>query len=82
MVPAGARGGMGLDARPGASRPVVVRGSFVRRLLAATGGVITSAGLVLAGTFAALLISGVPFFVQIGFAVTLGIALEIGRAHV
>jgi RND superfamily putative drug exporter len=31
--------------------------------------------LVLAGTFGALLVSGVPFFVEIGFAVTIGILL-------
>ena len=31
--------------------------------------------MILAGTFGALLISGVQFFVQVGFAVTLGIAL-------
>ena len=31
--------------------------------------------MILAGTFGSLLISGVPFFVEIGFAVTLGIVL-------
>jgi RND superfamily putative drug exporter len=39
------------------------------------GPSVAAAGVILAGTFAALLISGVPFFVQIGFAVTLGILL-------
>jgi RND superfamily putative drug exporter len=39
------------------------------------GPSVAAAALLLAGTFASLLISGVPFFVQIGFAVTLGIAL-------
>jgi RND superfamily putative drug exporter len=39
------------------------------------GPSVAAAAAILAGTFAALLISGVPFFVQIGFAVTLGIAL-------
>jgi RND superfamily putative drug exporter len=39
------------------------------------GPSVAAAAVILAGTFAALLISGVPFFVQIGFAVTLGIAL-------
>jgi RND superfamily putative drug exporter len=36
---------------------------------------VTSTATILAGTFAALLIAGVPFFAQIGFAVTLGILL-------
>lgn len=39
------------------------------------GPSVAAAAAILAGTFAALLISGVPFFVQIGFAVTLGIVL-------
>ncbi|GIH13368.1 MMPL family transporter [Rugosimonospora africana] len=43
--------------------------------VAHAGPSVAAAAAILAGTFAALLISGVPFFVQIGFAVTLGIAL-------
>ncbi|GAA5177199.1 hypothetical protein GCM10023322_01360 [Rugosimonospora acidiphila] len=43
--------------------------------VAHAGPSVAAAAVILAGTFAALLISGVPFFVQIGFAVTLGIAL-------
>jgi RND superfamily putative drug exporter len=43
--------------------------------IAHAGPTVAAAGLLLAGTFGALLISGVPFFVQIGFAVTLGIVL-------
>lgn len=39
------------------------------------GPSVAAAGVILAGTFASLLISGVPFFVEIGFAVTLGILL-------
>jgi RND superfamily putative drug exporter len=39
------------------------------------GPSIAAAALILAGTFGALLVSGVPFFAQIGFAVTVGIAL-------
>jgi RND superfamily putative drug exporter len=39
------------------------------------GPSIAAAAVILAGTFASLLISGVPFFVEIGFAVTLGILL-------
>jgi RND superfamily putative drug exporter len=44
--------------------------------LAATGGVITSAGLVLAGTFAALATLPMVFLVQIGFAVAFGVLLD------
>jgi RND superfamily putative drug exporter len=39
------------------------------------GPSIAAAAVILAGTFASLLIAGLPFFAQIGFAVTLGIAL-------
>jgi len=44
--------------------------------LAATGGVITSAGLVLAGTFAVLATLPVVSFAEIGFAVALGVLLD------
>ncbi|GAA3749986.1 MMPL family transporter [Plantactinospora mayteni] len=44
--------------------------------LAATGGVITSAGLVLAGTFAALTTLPLTMIVQLGFAVAFGILLD------
>jgi RND superfamily putative drug exporter len=44
--------------------------------LAATGGVITSAGLVLAGTFAVLATLPVVGFAEIGFAVALGVLLD------
>ncbi|MGH8840670.1 MAG: MMPL family transporter, partial [Jiangellaceae bacterium] len=44
--------------------------------LAATGGVITSAGLVLAGTFAVLASLPVVAFAQIGFAVAFGVLLD------
>jgi RND superfamily putative drug exporter len=44
--------------------------------LAATGGVITSAGLVLAGTFSALASLPLVGFVQIGFAVAFGVLLD------
>ena len=44
--------------------------------LAATGGVITSAGLVLAGTFAVLATLPVTSFAEIGFAVAFGVLLD------
>jgi RND superfamily putative drug exporter len=44
--------------------------------LAATGGVITSAGLVLAGTFAVLATLPVVAFAEIGFTVAFGILLD------
>jgi RND superfamily putative drug exporter len=50
------------------------RGALVG--LAATGGVITSAGLVLAGTFAVLATLPVVTFAEIGFAVALGVLID------
>ncbi|WP_254401844.1 MMPL family transporter [Streptomyces sp. AC555_RSS877] len=44
--------------------------------LAATGAVITSAGLVLAGTFAALATLPMVAFAELGFAVALGVLLD------
>jgi RND superfamily putative drug exporter len=43
--------------------------------IAHAGPSVAAAALLLAGTFASLMVSGVPFFTQIGFAVTVGIAL-------
>jgi putative drug exporter of the RND superfamily len=44
--------------------------------LAATGGVITSAGLVLAGTFGTLATVPLTFTLQIGFVVAFGVLLD------
>jgi RND superfamily putative drug exporter len=44
--------------------------------LSATGGVITSAGLVLAGTFAVLATLPITAFAEIGFAVAFGVLLD------
>ena len=44
--------------------------------LGATGGVITSAGLVLAATFAVLATLPLVFFAEIGIAVALGVLLD------
>ncbi|GAA2558534.1 MMPL family transporter [Streptomyces levis] len=52
------------------TRPGVITG------LAATGAVITSAGLVLAGTFAALGTLPMVGFAEIGFAVALGVLID------
>jgi RND superfamily putative drug exporter len=43
--------------------------------IAHAGPSVAAAAVILAGTFGALLISGVPFFLEIGFAVTVGIAI-------
>ncbi|MGH2739084.1 MAG: MMPL family transporter [Actinomycetota bacterium] len=48
----------------------------VARGLAATGHVITSAGLILAGTFAALLPSSLGGLVQMGFAASVGLLID------
>ncbi|MEW6476960.1 MAG: MMPL family transporter [Actinomycetota bacterium] len=47
-----------------------------REGLVLTGGTITSAGFILAGTFAALLITPIPSIRQIGFGVGIGILLD------
>ncbi|HWC31698.1 MAG TPA: MMPL family transporter, partial [Actinomycetota bacterium] len=52
------------------TRPAVADG------LAATGRVITSAGMILAGTFAALLVSPLEGLVQFGFATTVGLLID------
>jgi RND superfamily putative drug exporter len=44
--------------------------------LAATGGVITSAGFVLAGTFAVLATLPLTAFAEVGFAVAFGVLLD------
>ncbi|MCW5249778.1 MULTISPECIES: MMPL family transporter [unclassified Streptomyces] len=48
----------------------------IRRGLTATGGVITSAGVVLAATFAALGVIPLAFMVQIAFIVAFGVLLD------
>lgn len=52
------------------TRPGILRG------LTVTGGVITSAGLVLAATFAVLMTLPLTQFLQIGFAVAFGVLLD------
>ncbi|MDQ1714093.1 MAG: putative drug exporter of the superfamily, partial [Frankiaceae bacterium] len=48
----------------------------IRRAVTVTGGVITSAGCVLAGTFAVLGVLPVVFILQIGIAVALGVLID------
>ena len=48
----------------------------VLRGLTATGGVITSAGVVLAATFAALVVIPLAFLVQVAFIVAFGVLLD------
>lgn len=48
----------------------------VRLALARTGGVITSAGIILAGTFAALMTLPLQPLFQLGFAVAIGVLLD------
>ena len=52
------------------ARPAVLRG------LGVTGGVITSAGLVLAATFAALAVIPLVFMAQIAFMVAVGVLID------
>ncbi|MEJ7781935.1 MAG: MMPL family transporter [Solirubrobacteraceae bacterium] len=48
----------------------------MKRGLAVTGGVITSAGVVLAGTFAVLAVLPLTFLTEIGFVVAFGVLLD------
>lgn len=54
------------------------RGSIegMRVALARTGGTITSCGLIMAGTFATLMLAGLGTLMQIGFALALGVLLD------
>jgi RND superfamily putative drug exporter len=47
-----------------------------RRALAQTGGTITSCGLIMAGTFATLMLAGLSTLVQVGFALAFGVLLD------
>ena len=47
-----------------------------RRALACTGGTITSCGLIMAGTFATLMLTGLNTLVQVGFALAFGVLLD------
>src|SRR5204863_1022263 len=48
----------------------------MRRALARTGGTITSCGLIMAGTFATLMLSGLNTLIQIGFALAFGVLID------
>jgi len=47
-----------------------------QRALARTGGTITSCGLIMAGTFATLILAGLNTLIQIGFALAFGVLLD------
>ncbi len=48
----------------------------MRRALARTGGAITSCGLIMAGTFATLMLAGIGSLMQIGFALAFGVLVD------
>lgn len=48
----------------------------IRRAMTRTGAIITSAGIIMAGTFSAMMSADILGLVQIGFAVTVGILLD------
>jgi RND superfamily putative drug exporter len=48
----------------------------MRRALAKTGGAITSCGLIMAGTFATLMLAGLGTIMQIGFALAFGVLID------
>jgi len=51
-------------------------GKAMRRALARTGGTISSCGLIMAGTSATLMLSGLTTLAQIGFALMVGVLLD------
>jgi RND superfamily putative drug exporter len=51
-------------------------GRGIHRALARTGGTITSCGLIMAGTFATLMLAGLGTLKQIGFALAFGVLLD------
>lgn len=48
----------------------------MRRALAKTGGAITSCGLIMAGTFATLMLAGLNTLMQVGFALAFGVLID------
>ncbi len=48
----------------------------MRRALSRTGGAITSCGLIMAGTFAMLMVAGLNTLTQIGFALAFGVLVD------
>jgi len=48
----------------------------MRRALAKTGGAITSCGLIMAGTFATLMLAGLGTLMQMGFALAFGVLVD------
>ncbi len=48
----------------------------MRRALAKTGGAITSCGLIMAGTFATLMLAGPGTLLQVGFALAFGVLVD------
>jgi RND superfamily putative drug exporter len=48
----------------------------VHTAVAATGTIITSAGIILAGTFAGMMVGEIQFLVQLGFAVAIGVLID------
>ncbi len=56
-------------------KPGDVKGS-VQRALASTGGIITSCGIIMAGTFGAMMASPIKPLLEIGFAASTGLLLD------
>jgi RND superfamily putative drug exporter len=48
----------------------------MRRALGSTGGAITSCGMIMAGTFATLMLAGLNTLMQIGFALAFGVLID------
>ena len=65
-----------LMARAREETPSTAPAQGILRALAVTGGVITSAGIVLAGTFSVLAVLPLVFLTELGFVVAFGVLLD------
>lgn len=78
LVAIGADYGVFLLGRAREERARLPAEAAIARALEATGPVITSCGLVLAGTFATLVLSRIAFLEQVGIGITIGVAIDTG----
>jgi putative drug exporter of the RND superfamily len=78
LVAIGADYGVFLLGRAREERARLPRVTAIARALEATGPVVTSCGLVLAGTFATLVLSRIAFLEQVGIGITIGVVIDTG----
>ena len=76
LVAIGADYGVFVLGRAREEAPSLPYSDAIARALEATGPVVTSCGVVLAGTFATLLLSRIAFLEQVGIGVTIGVLID------